>query len=219
MVVNTKEVNIVEATRDHAKFLAWVALTASRSHMPRSMWDMLVGGSEEECLRFLEALALTDQPHWSHYSMFIIAEIDGRPGSALGGYTEVEMGTPFLMQAIPEASRAVGRTEEDNVAGWQRAGTIALVVPEHVEGAWIVENVATLPEFRRQGLVDRLLVEILDRGRKRGATTADVSVFIGNDGAQAAYEKAGFEVIAEKLHPDFEAVYQCPGVRTLRREV
>jgi ribosomal protein S18 acetylase RimI-like enzyme len=80
-----------------------------------------------------------------------------------------------------------------------------------------VENVATLPEFRRQGLVDRLMERILARGRERGATTADISVFIGNDAAQLAYEKHGFAAVAEKRHPEFEAVYLTPGTRTLRR--
>jgi len=75
--------------------------------------------------------------------------------------------------------------------------------------------VATLPEFRRRGLTDRLLAEILDKGRRRGATTADVGVLIGNDPAQRAYEKAGFEVIGEKRHPEFEAVYKSPGIRSL----
>jgi RimJ/RimL family protein N-acetyltransferase len=65
--------------------------------------------------------------------------------------------------------------------------------------------------------VDRLLVRILDEGRARGATTADIGVFIGNDAAQRAYEKAGFEVTGEKRDPEFEAVYKCPGARTLSR--
>jgi RimJ/RimL family protein N-acetyltransferase len=51
----------------------------------------------------------------------------------------------------------------------------------------------------------------------RGATIGEISVFIGNDAAQRAYEKAGFEVIGEKRHPEFEAVYKCPGARMLRR--
>ena len=116
-----------------------------------------------------------------------------------------------------QGGAVVGWTEEERSDGWQRAGSIINVAPEHVPGAWIVENVATLPEFRRRGLVDRLMEEILQRGRTRGATVSDVSVFIGNDPAQRAYEKAGFEVIGEKRHPDFEAAYKTPGIRTLRR--
>jgi translation initiation factor 4G len=211
------EVRIVDARPEHAEFVAWVMLTAHRSHLERGLWDFLVGGTEAECLRFLKALATTVQPHWAHYSTFIVAEVDGQAASALCGYFEAEHGTPMLLQALPQVNRAVGRTDEEYAAGWERASSIAHVAPEHAPGAWIVENVATLPEFRRRGLVDRLLVEILERGRKRGATIADIAVLIGNDPAQRAYEKAGFEVTGEKRHPEFEAVYKCPGTRSLSR--
>lgn len=211
------EVKFVDARPGHAEFIAWVILTAHRSHLERGLWDFVLGGSEAECLRFLKALATTAQPHWAHYSTFIVAEVDGQAAAALCGYFAAEHGTPALAKALPEANQVVGRTEEDNVAGWQRAGSIVHVAPEHAAGAWIVENVATLPEFRRKGLVDRLLVEILDKGRSRGAIIADIGVLIGNDPAQRAYEKAGFEVTGEKRHPEFEAVYKCPGIRSLTR--
>ena len=211
------DVKLVEARQDHVPFLAWVMLTAFRSHLERGMWDFFVGGTDDKCLPFLEALAVTETRHWGHYSNFIVAEVDGRPASALCGYFAAECGGPALERGVTEASRAIGRTEEDDRAGWQRAGSIAHCNIERADGAWIVENVATLPEFRRKGLVDYLLLEILGRGRSRKAAVAEIGVFIGNDPAQRAYEKAGFAVVGEKRHPDFEAVYKCPGARLLRR--
>ncbi len=213
------ELKIVDARPEHAKFIAWVMLTAHRSHLERGLWDFVLEGPDAERLRFLEALATTSRPHWSHYSTFIVAEVDGRPAAALCGYFEAEHGMLAFRDAVPEANQAVGRTEEDVAAGWERAGSIAHVAPEHDAGAWIIENVATLPEFRRRGLADRLLAEILERGRGKGATIADIGVLIGNDPAQRAYEKAGFKVTGEKRHPEFEAVYKCPGIRSLSRTV
>ena len=209
------ELRIVDARPEHVPFIAWVMLTAHRSHLERGLWDFMVEGSDADRLRFLEALASTSKPHWSHHSIFLVAEVEGQPASALCGYFEEEHGMPAFLEAVPEANQAVGRTEEDVAAGWKRGGSIIKVAPEHAEGAWIVENVATLPEFRRRGLTDRLLAEILDRGRKRGATIGDVGVLIGNDPAQRAYEKAGFKVVGEKRHPEFEAVYKSPGIRSL----
>ena len=209
------EVKYVEARREHAEFLAWVMLTAHRSHLEQGLWDFVVGGSEGERLRYLQALATTSQAHWAHYSTFIVAEVEGRPASALCGYFETEHGTPALREGMSQANGMVGRSEEEHAAGWQRAGSIIQVAPEHAPGVWTVEHVATLPEYRRRGLVDRLLVKILDEGRMRGATVADIGVLIGNDPAQRAYEKAGFEVTGEKRHPEFEAVYKCPGIRSL----
>jgi translation initiation factor 4G len=212
-------VSIVEATPGHAPFIAWVGLTAFRSHLERGFWDFMLDGDEAYKLRYLEALATTEQLHWAHYSTFIVAEVDGRPASALCGYIEEELGGPTLRMAGIEANAKTGRTAEEGAAGFERAKSIMNVITEHPPGAWVVENVATLPEFRRKGLVDRLMEEVLERGRRRGATVSDIGVFIGNDPAQRAYEKCGFAVIGERHDPEFESVYGTPGTRTLRRSL
>jgi len=218
MAIQPIQLKLADASQGHAEFLAWVMLAASRAHnLEQSIWDFYVGGSEGECLRWLTALATTSQPSWCHYSRFIIAEVDGRPAAALCGYFEKDHES--LLAGTAEADRMVGRTEQDAAAGWQRAGSIAFCGADHVPGAWIIENVATLPDYRRRGLVDRLLAEMITRGRDLRATVCDIGVFIGNYPAQGAYEKAGFRVIGEKLHPEFEAAYKCPGIRFLRQSI
>lgn len=99
------------------------------------------------------------------------------------------------------------------------ASTMAALQPHYDDGVWIVEHVATAPEFRRQGHLDRLMAAILDKGRARGATQANIGVLIGNDNAQRAYEKNGFSVVEEILDADFEREYGCPGMRELIREI
>ena len=206
---------IVDARPEHAPFIAWVMLTAFRSHLERGFWDFMRPGTDEELLRYLEALTTTKAPHWAHLPLFIVAEVDGEPAAALSGYFEVEHGGTRLRDGMAEADAATGQTPDPEAIG--RALTILNVAPEHAPGAWIIEDVATRPAFRRRGLVDTLMQEIMERGRKRGVTVSDVAVFIGNDSAQRAYEKAGYVVVEEKTHPEFEAVYKTPGVRTLRR--
>jgi ribosomal protein S18 acetylase RimI-like enzyme len=215
----TGQIKIVEAREEHIPFVAWVELTAARSHLPLGTWDFYINSTEEETLRFLEAIVATEARHFAHYTNFIVAEVDGRPAAALSGYFDEEHGMGALAGGLEEANRKVGRSEEENLAGWERAGSIMLCNVDHVPGAWIVEWVATAPEFRRRGLIDRLMAEMLEIGRGKGATTADIGVLIGNDAAQRAYEKNGFAVVGEKRHPEFEAVYGCPGTRLLRRSI
>jgi len=210
---------IVPAREAHIPFVAWVELAAARSHLPRGTWDFYVGGPQEECLRYLEALSATEARHFAHYTNFLVAEVDGQPAAALSGYFEAEDGMGALAIGMEEANTKLGRSSDEHTAGWQRAGAIALCMPEHPERAWIVEWVATKREFRRRGLVDALMAEILERGRQRGASIADIGVYIENDPAQRAYEKAGFEVVGEKRHPEFQAVYGSPGIRFLRRSI
>jgi translation initiation factor 4G len=210
---------IVPAREEHIPFVAWVQLAAARSHLPLGTWDFYVGGSEEECLRYLETLAATKARHFAHYTNFLVAEVDGRPAAGLSGYFEAEHGMGALAIGMEEANAKIGRSAGEHAAGWQRAGSIAHCTPEHPERAWIVEWVATAPEFRRRGLIDALMAEILERGRQRGASVADIGVYIENDPAQRAYEKAGFAVVGEKRHPEFQAVYGSPGIRFLRRSI
>ena len=86
------EVRIVEATRGHIPFVAWVVMAANRSHLPKGMWDFSIGGTEEEVLRYLELLADTEQAHWAHYSLFKVAEVDGVPAAGMCGFFENDLG-------------------------------------------------------------------------------------------------------------------------------
>jgi ribosomal protein S18 acetylase RimI-like enzyme len=213
------EVQIVPAGREHIPFVAWVVMAANRSHLPKGMWDFNIGGSEEDVLRYLEALADTEELHWAHYSLFKVAEVDGVPAAGMCGFFENELGPASMMAGAAEVNQKMGRSVEDIAAGWERSKAIMGIIMEHEPGAWVVEHVATKPEFRRRGLVDRLVHETLDTGRERGAKTADIGVLIGNDPAQRAYEKCGFEVVIEKRDAGFERVYGSPGARMMRRGI
>jgi translation initiation factor 4G len=207
---------IVEATPGHVPFIAWTILTAARSHMPESTFDKVIAGGEPEVLKFLERLTTTNTIHFGHYSGFIVAEVDGRPAAALSGYLPSERGEQF-MPGVMEAVQAYGMAPEEFGARMEKAGSIFRVFAAPQDDPWTVEWVATHPDFRRRGLVDRLLDEILEKGRKRGKTNAHISVFIGNDPAQRAYEKNGFAVYGEGRDEEFERVYGSPGAYWMRR--
>ena len=96
-----------------------------------------------------------------------------------------------------------------------RAGVSATSSRTTPKASWVVENVATLPEFRRRGLTDALIKATLDRGRAKGFTLGQISVFIGNEPAKQAYLKAGFEVKDEKRDAEFEADMGSPGFERL----
>jgi GNAT superfamily N-acetyltransferase len=54
-------------------------------------------------------------------------------------------------------------------------------VPKDSEGAWIVESVAVLPEYRRQGVISTLLTEVLETGRRGEYPWAQIGVLINID--------------------------------------
>jgi ribosomal protein S18 acetylase RimI-like enzyme len=216
-MTTTADVRILPATREHIPVVAWVVLAATRSHLPKGMWDLMLSDDEQRVLQYLEVFADTDHVHWGHWSQFMVAEVDGVPAAGLMGYLESEQPVSVMMAGSLEANQKFGVTPGEWAAGWERAKSITNIGSPHEPGAWVLEHVGTRPEYRRRGLVERLIYEMLDRGRERGAKTAEIGVLIGNDAAQRAYEKCGFVVVDEVRNAEFEAVYGSPGAFALRR--
>lgn len=212
------KIQIRSARVEDAPFLAWVILTSGRAHVQRGIWEVILGGTEEENLAFLKRLTVTQTHHLFHYTCFIVAEVDGRLAAALGGYDPKVLGYPALREAVVEVSQEMGFLGPDKAA-MKRSERVLCCIPDEVEGAWVIDSVATVPESRRKGIVSKLLDEILDRGRKCGFRRAQINMYIGNIPAQRAYEKKGFRVLDEKRHPDFEAEIGSPGMVRLLRDL
>lgn len=210
------KIEIRPARPDDARFLSWVILTAGRAHVQRGIWEVVLDRGEEQCLTFLELLTGTKKPHLFHHSCYLVAEAEGRTAAALGGHDPRRLGYPALRKAMPEVLRKLGLTARDDAMN-ESAVRVLECIPDDVEGAWMIDSVATLPEFRRMGMVDRLLEEIMDKGRQQGYRRAQINIYIGNIPAQRAYEKHGFRILDEKRDAIFEAVIGAPGMTRLVR--
>jgi len=210
------DVRIRPAVADDAAFLAWVIFAAGRSHCSRGIWDVILGWPEDVCLSYLERLVVTETRHPFHYSGFIVAEADGRPAAALSGYYPKQLGFGELALGMQEVFGAVDWSKWERADNRKGLAAIIHCLPDYEDGEWVVESVATVPQFRRQGIIHGMLRDILVKGREMGFDRGQVSVFIGNTAAQRAYEKSGFTVVGEKRHPDFEAEIGSPGMAHLR---
>ena len=97
---------------------------------------------------------------------------------------------------------------------------INAIEQECFHGSWTADTllselfqIATLPEFRRQGIAERLLTELHSKMQERGAVCCFLEVRSRNAGAIALYEKSGYEKIAlrRNYYPDDDAViYRRP---------
>jgi translation initiation factor 4G len=183
------------------------------------IWDLIISQPEDTCLRFLEMLALQGPRHMCYYTEFLVAEVDGRPVAALEGFDPIENGEETVAEPMAAVIGRTGLTEQDMAPGQQALAAFMTCHSDFAEGAWIIEQVATRPEYRRRGAIGGLLEAVLDKGRQKGFELAQVSFYIGNTPAQQAYEKAGFKYHDEKRHPDFERVIGCPGMVRLLRDL
>jgi ribosomal protein S18 acetylase RimI-like enzyme len=190
------DLRIRDACPDDAPFLAWLLLTAGRAHVKRGIWEVVLNRPEDDCLRFLRLLTVTNAPHLFHYSCFLIAETEGGPVSGLGGYDPSMLGYHALQKSLSEVYGKLGKFPAEEMIAGERP-RITACIPPSFEGAWVIDSVATHPTFRRKGIADKLLDDILDRGRYRGFLQAQLSIYIGNIPALRMYEKHGFRLLDE----------------------
>ena len=207
------------ATADDAAFLAWVIQAATRSHLERATWDFALPGPEAPRLEFLATLALTDQLHFAHFSRFRILEVDGVPAAGLSAYENSEHGMEKFTLGILETSQTLGWAQEKLESFIAGASSFSSTGYPNPDGLWIIEWVATRPEFSGRSFMNRMLLEILDEGRKQGFERAQIGHLLGNTPARAAYERVGFVWLEDHCHPDFQRDYGEPGLARMQRDL
>ncbi|MGA2879685.1 MAG: GNAT family N-acetyltransferase [Bryobacteraceae bacterium] len=208
---------------DDAEFLASVMFSASRAHLARGLWDLIIGADEAGCLDYLRRLALAEPRSLYHYESFLIAEIAGEPAAALCGFETGSKHTAaweIVGDAMSNVQRDLGWTEVNAAASYQRVGPVwAACMPPDIGADFAIESVATLPQYRRRGIISGLIDEVLLQARQRGCNLAQITTYIGNNAAQSAYEKSGFRVLDEKRCNEVEKILGVPGFVRLAREI
>ena len=204
------------AHREDAPFLAWCILTAGRAHLDLGWYDIALGLDESGRLEALRRLVLTEASSWWRYDRWLLAEVDGAPAAGCAAFGASEFANSEA--AITEAASSLGWTAADISEIWRRGAYVfsCAMSPDDHE-AWVIENVACRPEHRGQGLVGALLEQALELGRSQGFPDAQISFVIGNAPAERAYSKAGFSLVEERRHPDFEAAVGAPGLMRFGR--
>lgn len=212
-------VKIRSGTPDDADFLAWVMLSSSRAHLARGMWDVIIGSDEAGCLEYLRRLAITEPHSLYHCTRFLIAEVEGTPAAALCGFLARNAWT-LAAEAMANVQRDLGWTDREAAASQQRIAPVwASCLPPDIGADFAIENVATLPQYRRRGIAAALLEQVLDNGREYGCRLAQISTYIGNGPAISAYEKCGFRMRGEKRCSELQNRLHVPGFVRLARDL
>jgi len=207
------------ATAADALFVAWVMQEAARSHVPRGFWDLAFPGEEAERLEILAKIATSERIHLSHVSRFRVLEVDGVPAAALSAYENSEHGLEKLTPVFLETLVDLGWSEQAIQDMAERIASFEGLAYPNPDGLWVVEWVATRPEFRGRSLCNRLLLEILEEGRDAGFECAQIGFLLGNVAARSAYERVGFKWVDEYRSAAFEADYGSPGVARMQRDL
>jgi ribosomal protein S18 acetylase RimI-like enzyme len=211
---------IRKAYPENAVFLAKNILIAGRAHGMKGIWEVVLGGTADECEVFLHHLSITNIPHLFHYSCYLIAELTGiGPIGGLGGYDPRVSGYQALQQAMPEVFNKLNLSKQAFKESQERASKILACLPKEIDGAWVIDSVAVLPEYRGKGAAEELLDTILEKGKRQGFPQAQITMYIGNEPALNLYRKFGFEIIEEKCNTYFEKNIGSPGMLSLVKKL
>jgi len=96
----------------------------------------------------------------------------------------------FEVSSNPAARCWVAVNDEERI--------IAMLVLWMIVDEAHIATIATHPDFRKQGIGERILTEALWAARAEGAHKALLEVRAGNEAAQAMYRKFGFEVAGRR---------------------
>lgn len=81
---------------------------------------------------------------------------------------------------------------------------------------WVLESVYTHPDHRRRGHVRQLLTAVIQHGlATTDCNTFKISVAVGNDAAETAYAKLGFEVAAVGDSAACMSMIHVPGFKRM----
>lgn len=210
---------IREATSKDSKFLSQVVLQAGRSHTKKSIWDVSIEDTDENILKFIEQVTIVGDDHFCHHSKFHILEVGVLAVSAAASYFTSEKMMMNSGAALVEAAQRLSWSESklkrlfEGMALWSKG------VPEIQGDSFVIEWVATLPQYQRRGYAHDLVDLKLAQAKTHGFKSAYLHMQAGNKPAQSAYERKGFSVINSRENQEFSEVVGNSGLVLMKVEI
>lgn len=124
----------------------------------------------------------------SEHDLLEVVEIEEATGLSRWGWSAYYAEMQGVNGELMLIARSTSGVEREGVAGY--------IVARESAGELHINNVAVRDQYRRQGIGNALLGQVIKMARQRGATCAFLEVRKGNLAAQALYEKCGFRSIA-----------------------
>jgi len=137
---------IRSARTDDSDFLGWVIFTSARGHLKHGWFDVVLQRDEEFCmttagrLQARRCVPCGTIPYFRWLKWTASAQ---RPCVVL----PMNLYTAPSSAAMAEASQKMDLSEEAHAQLWPR-GAFILSCATSEAGAWVIENMATLPEHR-----------------------------------------------------------------------
>ncbi len=212
------DVIIRNATTSDIDFIIWIIETAGRSGRSVGFTDLIFpkSKSKSKTYDFLSDLICSDIRSLFHFSNFKIAEVNKQPVAGLSGYYTPEINSKHFKECLLTTQQKFKLSAEESDAMLNRIGVFVGCFPGLLDSAWVVEWVATKPEFRQQGITNSLLKTIVSKGiAENDCDVVQIAVAKGNTPAINAYKNIGFRYYDDKSSEQFESVFGYAGIDRL----
>ncbi len=187
-------------------------LESSRAEKKTGIFDYIFEtGDEDELIVWLEKLSKTETKSYTHYSNFIIAEVDGALAGVLCGYEPRIATHEIFTKALVE----LGFDEEYK----ERIAAYLLVEPEIDKNTWVLDFMAVKDEFHEFDVLKEMIRKSLLSARLKGYRKAQTMIEIGSVEARLVYEKLGFHFIDEKQSEHYKEQFGRAGLMRLQMEL
>lgn len=193
--------HIRPATAKDIPFLVEAIVSAEKSNSPHFGLATLFGQSEDETRALITAM-LEEEVDGCEFSVssFLIAEVEGKPATAVAGWIE---GAEDDMPSGLLKANLIGFTfpPERVAALREKAAIISGIQIDREKDALQIEYVHTDPMHRGKGMAASLIKAHL---AKAGTRKAQVQAFADNRVAIGLYERLGFAITRTftSTHPE-----------------
>ncbi len=193
----TDSIFIRNAGRDDIPFLVKIILLSETSGFELiSYREMFKDLPEEEFLAcFHKTLDNDFDGHALSYKSFLIAEVNEVPAAAASGYIEGESGNSNLLMT---GALMNGFPKEAVLTALHKNAAFLDINFKKKEASLQLDSVATLPEFRKRGLISAIFYKHYELAKVKQCNLAEIQVWKGNLTAISAYQSLGFFTSSEK---------------------
>ena len=127
--------------------------------------------------------------------MIEIRNMESRDVSKIAKLEEICFNDPWSENSIAseldnKLSHWLVAVEDDNVVGYVGSQTVL--------GETDMMNIATHPDYRKQGIATRLILGLVDAQEKRGSHSLMLEVRASNETAISLYRKLGFSEVGRR---------------------
>lgn len=210
MSLDNSKLIIRQAKLSDAEFIATTIIEAEKSGTDNLGSANYFEITEEEYKYYLVQM-LKEEVDGCEISLssFVVAEYDGEPVAARGGWLECDNEDNMPSAILKSNLYGYVLPKENLLKGAEKYDIVKDIQIEREPGTYQLENSFTIADFRGNHIMEKLDKFHIDKAKEKGVTKIQAHVFLNNVQSLRACERSGFSVVKQfvSAHPLTKILY------------